>query len=172
MDGKDTIPSIHHSDSEASCVDDDVFGINRQDFFESIHMEKWAHLFDPFLLPDKTRICLAWLHDATARNFEQLGVTDTYDIDCIRHAIRDKLTELEFDFEDVEEKGITTSKKLSSKSNPTRVSSKMKSDSSKKSPTEFAAVDSSPGDKVSSDHFINDESNLDSELLFKHRTSR
>ena len=96
--------------------DDETYGVARKDFFSSINQERWASLFDPFLLPGGEKICLAWLYDATTKNFQQLGIDDLGDIDIIKKAIHEKLAELNFDF-DEEEGSISQQKKLSTKSN-------------------------------------------------------
>lgn len=125
--------------------DDDNFGISREKFFQSINMEKWAHLFDPFLLSDRDRICLAWLYDATTKNFEQLGISNKDDIEVIRSAIRGELMRMSFDFDDDEEEGILPQKKLSTKSNnpvPTvRERNSVKSRSQKAPPEDTAVVE-------------------------------
>lgn len=95
--------------------DDEAFGVVRKDFFESIKMEKWASLFDPFLLPDRNNICLAWLHDATVKNFQQLGICDLQDIETIRSAIHERLVEMNFDFDEDDTIRPSSLKKFSTK---------------------------------------------------------
>lgn len=79
--------------------DDEKYGVPQNLFFESMKMGKWAGLFDPFLLPDGQRICLAWMWDATAKKLSQLGIDNSSDVDLILKTIHEKLVELGFHFE-------------------------------------------------------------------------
>ena len=144
--------------------DDENFGISREQFFQSINMEKWAHLFDPFLLPDKERICLAWLYDATTKNFEQLGISNKDDIEVIKSAIRGELMRMSFDFDDEEEEGILPQKKLSTKSNnpvPTVKERNSLKSRSQKAPPE----DTPPAAELSVDEGAVDTGLTESDLL-------
>jgi hypothetical protein len=179
--------------------DDDQYGVERQSFFASIGMQRWANLFDPFLLPERgqceakdgscdtsggdgklkggsggggggseskdgtgagagagsgsgsgkgDRICLAWLYDATPKNFQQLGISDLADIDVIQKAIHKELARLKFDFDDEDEEGISDKKKLSTKSLSMGHSRSGKGSSTKGSSTKISPHKVSPN-KVS-----------------------